>query len=279
MTEQMRYRMQEYAKRNGHKLMTCIWYSSTTKKWSQTNRLVKLIQEYKPDVVLFTLGANELFLPNIKSREPYIKDIIAKMDTINMPFVWLGPPNWKDDTGINDLIRKHIGEDRFFYSGDLRDTLNGKRQKDGAHPNRAGAKIWANLVMDWYRTESRYKYHLQWKDPEDTTGPEKVYTPVNPSCRRSDYSSVRILKDNEAVQLCGEDVAANENVQEQPQPEPEPEPDPVVTPTVTTPSTTTVTPPPPPDTSPVAPSPKDTQPSIPIVKDSISKPKNDTTSK
>lgn len=169
MTEQLRYRFSEYAKHNGHELMTCIWYSSTTKKWSQRKMLTQLIQDYKPEFIFLTLGANELSLPAIKSHLPYIKGLIAEAKQSGIPFIWIGPPNWIDDTGLNKLLAENLKKGQFFYSGHLKEALADKRQKDGAHPNRVGANLWTDEIMKWCRAKSIFKDRLLLDSPQDSS--------------------------------------------------------------------------------------------------------------
>lgn len=204
MTEQMRFALDEYAKKNGHKLMTCTWYSSTTVVWSESKRLTTLIKEYKPDIILFTLGSNELFLPAVAKREKNIQDIIAEADAFKIPFIWISPPNWKDDSGITQLIEKKIGKKRFFNSSYFRERL--ARISDGAHPTKAAAAIWADSIVNWYRTESVYKNKLSLNFSKDTL-PFRPYKPAKEVCApaRDNRWGVRVLKADEPAVLCKDD--------------------------------------------------------------------------
>jgi len=212
MTEQTRYALEKYTAQNGHKLITCTWYSSTTKLWSETDRLSILIEEYKPDIVWFTLGANELFLPSIASREKYIQDIIYEADTAKVPFVWIGPPNWKDDTGINELLAKNLDEKRFYSSAHFRKKL--KRGSDGAHPTRAAAAIWVDSIAQWYSTKSLYQKKLLLQNPKDTgIGPQIPYVSNKTVCApaRDRNWKVIILKATHVPKYCkGNLLAVNE---------------------------------------------------------------------
>ena len=62
-------------------------------------RLDYYLQQVKPTYVVICLCSNELFVRDLDQREEYIKTIISKIG--NVPFVWISPPNWKDDTGIH----------------------------------------------------------------------------------------------------------------------------------------------------------------------------------
>ncbi|GAB4408943.1 MAG: hypothetical protein OHK0053_35710 [Microscillaceae bacterium] len=151
MCEGLMFRFKKYAEHNHHELKTVIWYSSTTEKWSKSDSLRKLVASYQPDYIFFTTGSNELFIRDIATREPYIQDIIQQAGKCK--FIWIGPPNWAEDTGINNLIIKNVGRDRFFESRHLKF----ERGPDGAHPTWSSAAIWADTISSWIMTQSRHK--------------------------------------------------------------------------------------------------------------------------
>ena len=151
MIEYLMLRMKDYTYFNKHDLKTVIWYSSQTKWFGSYDTLSYFIKKYKPTYVFLVLGANELFVGNIiKKRTQYVKNIVNQLDTLK--FVWVGPPNWKDDTGINTMIKRNVGKGRYFASK----NLNYKRTKDGAHPTKSSAALWMDSVAMWVMNESRY---------------------------------------------------------------------------------------------------------------------------
>ncbi len=155
MCEELMFRFRDYAAFNGHKLETVIWYSSSTLWWSESDSLRKLIAKYDPDYIFFTTGSNELFIRNIQEREKYIQNIVAQAG--NRKFIWIGPPNWAKDTGINELIKKNVGKDRFFESR----NLTFERKGDGAHPTRRSSAVWADSISVWLMEKSRNKILLK----------------------------------------------------------------------------------------------------------------------
>lgn len=155
MCEGLMFRFQDYAKLNGHTLKTVIWYSSGTVGWSKTDSLRKLVKLYNPTYIFFTTGSNELFIRDIQDREKYIKHIIEQAG--EKPFIWIGPPNWAEDTGINDLIVKNTGRDRYFKSK----GLTYQRASDGAHPTFASAAVWADTIAGWVMEKARKKILLR----------------------------------------------------------------------------------------------------------------------
>ncbi len=143
MLEGLTRRLDDYTEANGYELHTVIWYSSSTEKWATTATLEHYIAQYHPSYFVLCLGSNELFVNDLDQRDQYIKTLIAKMG--DKPFVWIGPPNWKEDTGIDQLICDNVGKGAYFDSS----KLNLTRGKDGRHPTFSAAAGWGDLIAKW----------------------------------------------------------------------------------------------------------------------------------
>lgn len=155
MLEGLAPRLAKYCEKNGHTLVEVIWYSSSTLCWGQTARLTELINKYHPNYIFVCLGANELYVPDIKNaRRPYLKKMLAEMGDI--PYVWIGPPNWDEDTGINDLLNQELGKGCFYLSAN--DKF--ERSRDGAHPTRASAHKWMDRVVKWIDANGAHPFRL-----------------------------------------------------------------------------------------------------------------------
>jgi lysophospholipase L1-like esterase len=156
MLEGLKDRLEDYTEHNNHFLKTVIWYSSSTLWYGSSDTLKYFIDEYKPTYVMLVLGANELFVPNIiRKRTQNVRHILKQIDTLN--YVWIGPPNWKDDTGINKMIQKNVGSMHYFPSK----NLNYKRTSDGAHPTRASAAMWMDSIAVWIEKKSYQPIKLE----------------------------------------------------------------------------------------------------------------------
>ena len=151
MLEGLSPRLAAYCDASGHELYTVVWYSSTSEVWGQSDKLASYVERIKPTFVLVCLGANELFVSDIEQkREKFVKKIIA--DIGDIPYLWIGPPNWKPDTGINSLIARHAAEGSFFLS----DGMKFERTSDGAHPTRQSAAAWLDSVAAWMPANSNH---------------------------------------------------------------------------------------------------------------------------
>ena len=176
-----------YAKYSKHTIKGSFWYGSCTINWAARDTLRKLIRKYKPSLVVFSLGANELTLPHSRGRERDLNRVLAQMDST--PYLFIGPPNWVKDTGFNRMVMDNVRADQFFYSADL--VLD--RKKDGAHPTLSASRIWADTVANWIVQRSRYPFVINKTAPAKS--PEKALA----DNRRYEEKIARLKKENEQL--------------------------------------------------------------------------------
>lgn len=162
-------RLAAYAEQNGHTLYTVIWYSSTSERWGKSDKLASYIKRIKPGYIFLCLGANELSVRDIiAKRDAYVKKIIS--DIGDIPYVWIGPPNWKEDTGINRLIATNTATGCYFKS----DGMTFERGKDGAHPTRSSAAEWMDSVARWMPLHCSHPIKMELPE-SDFARPARVY--------------------------------------------------------------------------------------------------------
>jgi hypothetical protein len=149
-----------------------IWYSSSSKYWAKSDTLTHFIRKFDPTYIFLCLGANELFVRNIDERDAAVGEIIHEIG--DLPFIWIGPPNWKPDTGINDILLRRCGPKRYYPS--LR--LKYERAKDGAHPVLKSYNMWADSVSTWLRDSSAHP--IRWDIPEKDTPKTHGVTLLSP---------------------------------------------------------------------------------------------------
>lgn len=172
MLEGLGPRLAAYAAVNGHTLINVIWYSSTTEIWGRSSRLTERINEFHPDYIFVCLGANELFVSDIKhKRQRYLNNILQQIGAI--PYVWIGPPNWKPDTGINDMLQQSCAPGCFYLSN----WQHFERAKDGAHPTHASAAAWCDRICKWVMTSSAHPILLNKPDMDRAHCRTIVYQP------------------------------------------------------------------------------------------------------
>jgi hypothetical protein len=121
------------------------WKGSRTKSWIVSGVAKQLIEEYRPTVVVVTLGTNEMRDGAPVRQMPWIRALIERIGLRTC--YWLGPPPLLEDTyGYNDYMKDHVAPCRYF---DAR-ALGLKKRDDGTyHLSRAEGEMWAGLVWQW----------------------------------------------------------------------------------------------------------------------------------
>jgi len=117
--------------------------------WSYSAKLPKLLSSYRPDLVLITLGANEIEIPHPEERAKPIKHLVQTLG--GRPCVWIAPPLWKPDSGVLQVIRENVAPCRYLDSNLFVHDL--PRARDKIHPSTEGREIWAKVVFDWLARE------------------------------------------------------------------------------------------------------------------------------
>ncbi|WP_433936659.1 SGNH/GDSL hydrolase family protein [Sorangium cellulosum] len=122
--------------------------SSYTVTWA--SRMELLVANYQPDLVIISLGANEVENVNPPAHAGAVRRIVKAIG--DRPCVWVSPPLWRKDTGIIDVIRTNSAPCRFFDSDAL---VPGPlpRKKDKIHPNEEGGARWADAFWGWLTAE------------------------------------------------------------------------------------------------------------------------------
>lgn len=156
-------RLAAYSNQSGFHQYSVIWYSSSTEKWSKAKRVKEYIDKINPTFIFICLGSNELMIKDIiEKRQQFVSDIIDQIGDI--PYLWIGPPNWREDTGINQLIKNNVPEGCYFKS----DGMKFERRKDGAHPTAASASLWMDSIIRWMPEHSAHP--ISFEIPEKKTG-------------------------------------------------------------------------------------------------------------
>jgi len=169
MSKWLRYRLQDYCEENGHKLFTVTWVSGNTEWFAKFDTLSYFIKKEKISYVFLVLGSNELFIKDFeKSRGANVDKIVKKLDGVK--WIWVGPPNWKKDKGINDCLLGKLGDRKFFVSKELKF----KRQSDGMHPTIASCSIWVDSVVIWISNQSSSRIKLNVPDSSYNLKPDAV---------------------------------------------------------------------------------------------------------
>jgi acyl-CoA thioesterase-1 len=83
--------------------------------FARSDRVPKLIASTHPDLVLITLGANDVYEKNPAYLAKTVERI-ARM-TEGRDCIWIGPPIWKAEYApLVELLREHAAPCAFFES-------------------------------------------------------------------------------------------------------------------------------------------------------------------
>ena len=146
MSQLLALRLSDYANHNGHRLTCVTWNGSGTRQWALTDTLNYYMNTLHPTHVFICLGSNELYSADMKNIRRRAEMIVAKIG--NVPFTWIGPPNWMEDKGINNMLQSELGKHHFFMTRGMK--LN--RQEDGRHPTHHGGAVWMDSIVTWMNT-------------------------------------------------------------------------------------------------------------------------------
>lgn len=118
--------------------------SSTIVWWQGSGKLREMLARHRPDVVFIALGSNEIFIQQPALRAPLIKQMVEEIGARSG--YWIGPPSWKPDLGLVQVIEENFLPGHFYNSNELKVP----RAPDGKHPTAQGYEQWTELVWNWY---------------------------------------------------------------------------------------------------------------------------------
>lgn len=142
--------------------------STFTQTWA--GRMDELVAATQPDLVIITLGGNEIGNTRPETSARFVKRIVNA--TKGRPCVWMTAPLWREETGIYDVIQKNAAPCRFFET-DRHLTEPIERRADKIHPTPKGGEVWAGIFWTWLMNE-RTGATKPW---EMRLGPDSEYAP------------------------------------------------------------------------------------------------------
>jgi hypothetical protein len=175
MIDELMLRLADYAAHNGHDLRPAIWYGASTVHWSQSSRLRQLVAQHDPTFVIAVIGSAELTTRRLGPRRAAIARILREVG--NRKLVWIGPPSWTEDTGIDDLLAELVGRGRYFRSSRWVRDNEVARKRDGIHPTREASAAWLDAVARWITTESTVPIRLDLPVEEAPRPVAQVFPP------------------------------------------------------------------------------------------------------
>lgn len=132
--------------------------------WAWSKDLPVLLANHKPDLVLITLGANEVAIKDPEIRAKTIQKLVKALD--GRPCVWIAPPLWAGDTGLLPVIRRNAAPCRYMDTNAIVKDM--PRLSDKIHPTMPARKEWARTVVDWLARERKADGASPWELKPET---------------------------------------------------------------------------------------------------------------
>lgn len=149
MTHNLAMSIAKYGTKNNYKVTGVTWESSSIPAWRNSGKIKEYLEMSHPDFVIVSLGSNEMELKHFDRRIPDVEKIVEQLGDI--PFVWVGPPLWKEDKGVYSMLEKALPKGTLFK---IENSGLIERGPDKVHPDRRGADEWADTLMRWIRKSS-----------------------------------------------------------------------------------------------------------------------------
>lgn len=136
--------------------------SSYLTDWAWDGKLQDYLWKYNPDLVLVTLGANELEITEPNQRRKTIAKIISIIG--DRPCVWVAIPLWQGPkNGLMDVIADSVAPCVYLDTNRLYDVAKMPRIHDGIHPTTAAREDWAKSVLAWLQEHRAPEPDKPWK--------------------------------------------------------------------------------------------------------------------
>jgi hypothetical protein len=114
--------------------------------WASHKDLDEYLAQYRPDLVVITLGANELDVPDPEMRGDAIRRLVRRLG--DRPCVWIEPPLWE---GARDVllpvIERNASPCLYMKSAEIAAGM--PRARDKIHPAMSARPGWARYVVSW----------------------------------------------------------------------------------------------------------------------------------
>ena len=133
----------------GTKFIRDVWESGSIEDFGDSDRLPKLLAKHDPDLVLLTMGANDVGGNVTDYLGKKIDKIVAMTQKAHpRDCVWISPPKWRvNGKPVLEMIKAHVAPCVLFDSTEI----EMQRKPDKVHPDEKGGDQWAVAFWHWFR--------------------------------------------------------------------------------------------------------------------------------
>jgi lysophospholipase L1-like esterase len=127
--------------------------------WASSKPVRRYVTRYEPDLVLITLGANELDVARPAARARLVRKLVRSLG--ERPCVWIAPPLWRGaKSRVLRVIEDNCAPCAYLDSTALVPDL--ERRKDAIHPSPEGGARWASAVIAWLEEHPPVATERRW---------------------------------------------------------------------------------------------------------------------
>lgn len=128
--------------------------------WAFDKRLGQHLSQYKPDLVLISLGANELQNPEPEKRIPLIRRIIERLG--NRSCAWIAPVLWEGaNPKLLEVIRANVAPCVYLDGNAF--IVHMPRARDKIHPSMDARPDWARVIARWLAYHRKATSENPWR--------------------------------------------------------------------------------------------------------------------
>jgi hypothetical protein len=128
----------------GARFVRDVWVGVGVGQFDRHRRFADLLAQHKPDLVIVSLGANDIDDSDLEAAARSVRSIVQKIGARDC--YWIAPAMWKKDTGILEVLERNVAPCRFFSSRGFKV----ERGRDGWHPSVKGGADWAERFWEWF---------------------------------------------------------------------------------------------------------------------------------
>ncbi|MBN2193724.1 MAG: hypothetical protein JW751_12985 [Polyangiaceae bacterium] len=142
--------------------------------WAWGETLPSALAELNPDLVLITLGMNELKIQDPAQRTKTIRKLVARIG--DRPCVWISPPPLASGTNeLTTIIRENCPPCAYMDTDEVYPDM--PRLGDHVHPTYPARMEWAKRVIDWLAEHRDPNGARPWSFHPGTVGPTPSAAP------------------------------------------------------------------------------------------------------